>query len=61
MNTRYSRNRKIQILLIPAFLLIGVQTIDGIDNRFGGQLMQRTADPAFYDLLRALNTIQQSD
>ncbi|MDX2454324.1 hypothetical protein [Desulfosarcina sp.] len=40
---------------------IGVQTINGVNNRFGGQLMQRTADPAFYDLLRALNTIQQSD
>lgn len=40
---------------------IGVQTINGIDNRFGGQLMQRTADPAFYDLLRALNKIQKSD
>ncbi|MGD9311021.1 MAG: hypothetical protein PVG51_17890 [Desulfosarcina sp.] len=61
MNTRYSRNRKIQILLIPAFQIIGVQTINAIDNRFGGQLMQRTAGPAFYDLLRALNTIQQSD
>ena len=40
---------------------IGVQTINGVSNRFGGQLMQRTADPDFYDLLRALNTIQQSD
>ena len=40
---------------------IGVQTINGVSNRFGGQLMQRTADPDFYNLLRSLNTIQQSD
>ena len=40
---------------------IGVQTINGVNNRFGGQVMQRAADPEFYDLLRSLNSIQQSD
>jgi hypothetical protein len=40
---------------------IGVQAINDVKNRFGGPLMQRTADPDFYDLLRALNTIQQPD
>jgi hypothetical protein len=40
---------------------IGVETINGVDNRFDGQLMQRTAGPVFYVLLRVLNTIQQSD
>ena len=40
---------------------IGVQTINGVDNHFGGQLMQRQADPEFYELLRAINTIQKSD
>ena len=40
---------------------IGVQTINGVNNHFGGQIMQRTADPEFYELLRALNKIQRSD
>ena len=40
---------------------IGVQTINGVNNRFGGQIMQRDADPEFYELLRALNKIQRSD
>ena len=40
---------------------IGVQTINGINNRFGGQIMQRRADPEFYELLQVMNTIQRSD
>lgn len=40
---------------------IGVQTINGVNNRFGGQIMQRRADPEFYELLRTLSKIQHSD
>jgi hypothetical protein len=39
---------------------ICVQTINGIDNQSGGQLLQQTADPRFYELLRLLIKIQQS-
>ena len=40
---------------------IGVQTINGVNNRFGGQIMQRHADPEFYELLRTLSRIQRLD
>ena len=49
--------------VIPADFVfrIGVQTINGVNNHFGGQMMQRAADPEFYERLRALEKIQQSD
>jgi len=37
-----------------------VQTINGIDNRFGGTLMERPADPRFYQVIELLGRIQQS-
>lgn len=40
---------------------IAVQTINGINNRFGGQIMQRNADAEFFELLHTLKKIQQSD
>jgi hypothetical protein len=39
---------------------ICVQTINGVENRFGGQMIQQTADPEFYQLLRTLKEIQDS-
>ena len=39
---------------------IGVQTINGLDNRFGGEMMVRSADPNFYRLIEALRRIQKS-
>jgi hypothetical protein len=39
---------------------IVVQTINGIDNRFGPKMMGRSADPKFYRLIEALRRIQQS-
>lgn len=38
---------------------ICVQTINGIDNRFGGERMGRTAHPDFYRLVGAMRRIQQ--
>jgi hypothetical protein len=40
---------------------IGVQTINGIENRFGGKLMLRSADPRFKRLIQALGRIQLSN
>jgi len=40
---------------------IGVQNINGIENRFGGRLMLRTADPRFNRLIRAMGKIQSSN
>ena len=37
-----------------------VQSINGVENRFGGQLMQRDADPDFADLLTLMGRIQRS-
>jgi hypothetical protein len=37
---------------------ICVQTINGIGNRFGGHLMERNADPRFYELLTLMKNIQ---
>jgi hypothetical protein len=37
-----------------------VHTINGIENRFGGQLMRRPADPKFNRLIQALGRIQTS-
>ena len=39
---------------------ICVQTINGIDNRYGPKMMGRSADPKFYRLIEALRRIQQS-
>jgi len=39
-------------------LRVAVQTINGIENRFGGDLMARQADPQFYDLARATRQVQ---
>jgi len=36
-----------------------VQTINGIDNRFGGELGYRSADPRFYRVIQSLGKIQQ--
>ena len=38
---------------------ICVQTINGIDNRFGGERMGRTAHPDFYRLIDAMRRIQK--
>lgn len=37
---------------------IGVQTINGIHNRFGGEMVERSADPKFHLLLEKLRRIQ---
>jgi hypothetical protein len=37
---------------------ICVQTINGIDNRFGGKLLGRSAHPDFYRLIAAMRRIQ---
>jgi hypothetical protein len=37
-----------------------VQSINGLENRFGGQLMQRPADPRFIELLDILGRIQRA-
>ena len=39
---------------------IGVQTINGVDNRFGGKMMGRSANPEFYRLIDAMGRIQKS-
>ena len=39
---------------------IGVQRINGIDNRSGAEMMARSADPRFFRLLAALRRIQNS-
>ena len=39
---------------------IGVQTINGVDNRFGAQVMGKTADPRFRRLIEAMRRIQKS-
>jgi hypothetical protein len=39
---------------------ICVQTINGIDNRFGGKLMGRSAHPDFYRLIAAIRRIQKA-
>lgn len=39
---------------------ISVHAINGIENRFGGQLMRRAADPRFNSLIKALGRIQVS-
>ncbi|MBW2172339.1 MAG: hypothetical protein JRF69_10265 [Deltaproteobacteria bacterium] len=41
-------------------LRICVQTINNIDNRSGGGLDPRPADPKFYELIEALRKVQQS-
>jgi hypothetical protein len=40
---------------------IGVQTINGIENRFGGKLMLRSTDPRFNRLIQAIGRIQSSN
>lgn len=37
-----------------------VQTVNGVENRFGGEALRRSAVPEFYELLRRLKKIQQS-
>ena len=39
---------------------ICIQTINGVDNRFGGKVMGRSADPDFYRLIKAMRRIQKS-
>jgi hypothetical protein len=39
---------------------ICVQTINGIDNRFGGGMAPRPADPAFYQFLEAMKQLQRA-
>jgi hypothetical protein len=39
---------------------ISVHAINGIENRFGAQLMRRAADPRFNSLIKALGRIQVS-
>jgi hypothetical protein len=39
---------------------ICIQTINGVDNRFGGKAMGRIADPAFYRLIKAMRRIQKA-
>ncbi len=39
---------------------LAVQTINGIDNRTGGEFRARSADPEFYELLERLRRIQAS-
>ena len=39
---------------------IGVQTINGVDNRFGGKMMGRSADLRFNRLTEAMRRIQRS-
>jgi hypothetical protein len=39
---------------------VSVHTINGIENRFGAQLMRRPADPRFNELIQALGKIQTS-
>ena len=39
---------------------IAVQTVNGIDNRFGPKMIGRSADPKFYRLIEALRRIQRS-
>jgi len=39
---------------------ICVQTINGVDNRFGGKLLGRSAHPDFYRLIAAMRRIQQA-
>ena len=39
---------------------IGVQTINGVDNRFGGKMMGRSADLNFNSLIEAMRRIQRS-
>ncbi|MBE9581343.1 MAG: hypothetical protein IMF18_06965 [Proteobacteria bacterium] len=41
-------------------LRICVQTINNIDNRYGGGLDPRAADPEFYRLIEALRKVQRS-
>lgn len=53
--------RKTPYLRVDFVFHIGVQTINGLDNRFGGQIMQQSANPEFVELLRALKTIQRCD
>jgi hypothetical protein len=44
---------------VDFMLRICVQTINGVDNRFGGKIMGRSAHPDFYRLIGALRRIQQ--
>lgn len=39
---------------------ICIQTINGVDNRFGGKTMGRSADPDFYRLIKSMRRIQKS-
>ncbi len=39
---------------------IGVQTINGVDNRFGGKMMGRSADLRFNRLIEAMRRIQRA-
>jgi hypothetical protein len=45
---------------VDVVLRLVVNTINGIDNRFGGDIRARPADPEFSPLLRALRRIQLS-
>jgi len=39
---------------------ICIQTVNGVDNRFGGKVMGRSADSNFYRLIKAMRRIQKS-
>ena len=39
---------------------IVVQTINGVDNRFGPKIMERSGDPRFYRLVEAMQRVQKS-
>jgi len=39
---------------------LGVHVINGIQNRYGGEVRARPADPEFYELLERLRRIQES-
>ena len=45
---------------VDLVLRLVVNTINGVDNRFGGDARARAADPEFYTLLGALRRIQLS-
>src|SRR5574341_296126 len=45
---------------VDAVLRLGVHVVNGIHNRFGGDLRARPADPEFYLLLERLRRIQLS-
>jgi hypothetical protein len=45
---------------VDSLFRLCVQSINGIENRFGGSARMRQADPEFYPLLKALRDIQDS-